>query len=94
MFTLVVYGQLILEQAEIVGLDIDLVDQIFDILVRDFNAAAVGLHDKPSTTEAQQQITLAAIGRPVVEGERFDRIWQRVAALSGAYEMNPKPHHG
>ncbi|WP_040865336.1 acyl-CoA dehydrogenase family protein [Nocardia exalbida] len=94
LFTLVVYGQLILEQAEIVGVDADLVDQIFDVLVRDFNAAAVGLHDKPATTEAQQQRILAAIGRPVADVERFDRIWQRVAALSGAYEMNQGPHHG
>ncbi|GGO00565.1 acyl-CoA dehydrogenase [Nocardia rhizosphaerihabitans] len=94
LFTLIVYGQLILEQAEIVGVDADLVDQIFDVLVRDFNTAAVGLHDKPSTTEAQQQLILAAIDRPVVAAERFDSIWQRVVALSGAYEMNQGPHQG
>ncbi|MFE7723600.1 acyl-CoA dehydrogenase [Nocardia rhizosphaerihabitans] len=94
LFTLVVYGQLILEQAEIVGVDVDLVDQIFDVLVRDFNTAAVGLHDKPSTTEAQQQLILAAIDRPVVAPKRFDLIWQRIAALSGAYEMNQGPDHG
>ncbi|WP_416567066.1 acyl-CoA dehydrogenase family protein [Nocardia testacea] len=94
LFTLVVYGQLILEQADIVGVDADLVDQIFDVLVRDFNAAAVGLHDKPATNEAQEQVVMAAICRPVADAERFDRIWQRVAALSGAYEMNQGPHQG
>src|SRR5215203_2877939 len=37
LFTLVVYGQLILEQAEITGLDADLLDQVFDVAVRDFS---------------------------------------------------------
>jgi acyl-CoA dehydrogenase len=91
LFTLIAYGQLILEQAEIVGIDADLVDQVFDVLVRDFNAAAVGLHDKPSATETQQKIILAAIDRPVVDAGRFEFIWQRVAALSGVYEMNHGP---
>ena len=38
LFALVVYGQLILEQAELTGLDADLLDEIFDVLVRDFSA--------------------------------------------------------
>ncbi|HEX8626901.1 MAG TPA: acyl-CoA dehydrogenase family protein, partial [Catenuloplanes sp.] len=38
LFALVVYGQLILEQAELTDLDPDLLGEIFDILVRDFSA--------------------------------------------------------
>ena len=50
IFTLVVYAQLVLENAEIYEVDGDLVDQIFDVLVRDFSQFAVQLHGKPSST--------------------------------------------
>ena len=36
LFTLIVYGQLILEQAELRDLDRDVLDEIFAVLVRDF----------------------------------------------------------
>ncbi|WP_194922951.1 acyl-CoA dehydrogenase family protein [Catenulispora pinisilvae] len=89
LFTLVVYGQLILEQARLTGLDADAVDQIFDFLVRDFSEYAVALHGKPSSTQAQQAWALGAVRKPVVDPARFGRIWERVAGLSGAYEMHP-----
>jgi acyl-CoA dehydrogenase len=89
LFTLVVYGQLILEQAEIVGTESQVVDQIFDVLVHDFSAAAVGLHGKSSSTEAQQVLALAAVRKPVVDAERFGKVWEQVRSLSGADEMAP-----
>jgi len=89
LFTLIVYGQLILEQARIVGLEDDVVDQIFAVLVQDFSVAAVDLHGKSSSTGAQQAIALAALRKPVVDAERFDRVWARVRDLSGAYAMTP-----
>ncbi|MCX2933870.1 acyl-CoA dehydrogenase family protein [Mycobacterium sp. CVI_P3] len=89
LFTLVVYGQLILEQAELRGLDPDLTDQIFDVQVRDFSAYAVALHGKPSSTPVQQEWALAAVRKPVSDPDRFDRVWQQVKALDGAYAMRP-----
>ncbi|WP_163701952.1 acyl-CoA dehydrogenase family protein [Mycolicibacterium sarraceniae] len=89
LFTLVVYGQLILEQAELRGLDHDLVDQIFDVAVRDFSGYAVALHGKTSSTPAQQEWALAAVRKPVTDADRFDRVWQQVQAYDGAYEMRP-----
>jgi acyl-CoA dehydrogenase len=89
LFTLVVYGQLILEQARITGLDTEVVDQIFAVLVQDFSAAAVDLNGKASSTEAQQAIALAALRKPVVDAERFENVWARVRALSGVYAMHP-----
>jgi acyl-CoA dehydrogenase len=89
LFTLVVYGQLILEQAGITGLDSHVVDQIFAVLVQDFSLAAVDLNGKPSSTDAQQAIALAALRKPVVDAERFDGVWARVRDLSGAYAMHP-----
>ncbi|WP_238781880.1 acyl-CoA dehydrogenase family protein [Prescottella equi] len=87
LFELVVYGQLILEQADIVGLDRDLLEQIFDVLIRDFSGHAVALHGKPSSTQAQQEWALGVIRKPVVDAARFDRVWEKVAAYDGAYEM-------
>jgi len=89
LFTLVVYGQLILEQADLIDLDRDLVDQIFDFQLRDFSAYAVALHGKPSSTPAQQEWALAAVRRPVADADRFARVWAQVKAYDGAYEMRP-----
>jgi acyl-CoA dehydrogenase len=89
LFTLVPYGQLILEQAGLAGLDDDTVDAIFDVLVRDFSAYAVTLHGHPSSTEDQQAWALAHVRKPVADAERFARVWTRVEALAGAYEMRP-----
>jgi acyl-CoA dehydrogenase len=89
LFTLVVYGQLVLEQAELTGLDRDVLDQIFDFLVRDFSGYAVALHGKASSTEAQQAWALGQVRKPVVDADRFGRVWEQVKALSGAYEMRP-----
>ncbi|MEU4179659.1 acyl-CoA dehydrogenase family protein [Streptomyces sp. NPDC026589] len=87
LFALVVHGQLILEQARLTGLDEELLDELFAVLVRDFSAHAVELHGKDSATEDQQSWALGAVRRPVVDAARSARIWERVEALSGAYEM-------
>lgn len=89
LFSQIVYGQLILEQAELTGVDRDVIDQIFDFQVRDFSAQAVALHGKASSTPAQQQWALGAIRKPDTDTDRFDRIWQRVVAHDGVYEMRP-----
>jgi alkylation response protein AidB-like acyl-CoA dehydrogenase len=89
LFTLVVYGQLILEQASLTGLDPDLMDQVFDVLVRDFSAHAVDLHGKASSTKAQQLWALEHVRKPAAGPGRYDRVWQQVRDLAGAYEMRP-----
>ena len=90
IFTLVVYAQLALENAEIYEVEPALVDQIFDVLVRDFSKFAVQLHGKPSSTPAQAEHCLAMIRKPAVDAERYERVWQEhVHALRDAYEMNP-----
>ncbi|MFD4292796.1 acyl-CoA dehydrogenase family protein [Rhodococcus sp. NPDC058505] len=89
LFSLIVYGQLILEQAARTALDHDVLDQIFDFQVRDFSGHATVLHGKASSTPAQQQWALGAIRKPEVDAARFDRMWERVVANDGAYEMRP-----
>ncbi len=87
LFTLVVYGQLILEQAELTGQDRDVIDHIFDVMVRDFSGFVTDLHGKPSATPEQQAWAIAQVRGPVVDQERFARVFAQVTGLAGAYEM-------
>ncbi len=89
LFALVVYGQLILEAAPIHAVEDDLIDQIFDFLVRDFSAHALQLYSKPSATPAQMALCLEMIRRPSVDAARYGRVWEAVQALNGLYEMKP-----
>ncbi|MEV6689488.1 acyl-CoA dehydrogenase family protein [Streptomyces sp. NPDC051130] len=89
LFALVVHGQLILEQARLSGLDEDVLDELFAVLVRDFSAHAVELYGKDSATADQQSWALGAVRRPVADADRSARVWARVQALAGAYEMAP-----
>ena len=89
MFTLVVYGQLVLENAPIYGIDDDTVDQIFEFMVRDFSRFALQLRDKPSATALQRWHCRRIMRRPAVDTRRFDRVWQeRVEPLRGVYTMH------
>ena len=87
LFTLLPYGQLILEQAELAEVEPDIVDLVFETLVRDFSATAIELHGKASSTEAQQRWALGSVRKPVVDELRDDRVYAEVRALSGAYVM-------
>ena len=87
LFTLVPYGQLILERAQIDETPADIVDLVFGTLVRDFSASAIELHGKASSTEAQQRWALESVRKPVVDEDRSDRVYAEVRALAGAYEM-------
>ncbi len=87
LFTLVPYGQLILEQAQLDEAPHDIVDLVFETLVRDFSATAIELHGKDSSTDAQQQWALASVRKPVIDRERGDRVYAEVRALAGAYVM-------
>ena len=90
LFTLVVYGQLILENARLYKVDEDTVDQIFDFMVRDFSKYALQLYSKPSATPGQMDLCMKMIRKPVVDAARFGRVWQdSVHALRDAYEMKP-----
>jgi acyl-CoA dehydrogenase len=90
LFTLVAYGQLIIEKGKMDGLGDDLLEQIFDFMVRDFAKFALQLYSKTSSTEAQMEGCLKMIRKPVVDEERFQRVWQKeVLPLTDTYEMNP-----
>ncbi|OBI16936.1 acyl-CoA dehydrogenase [Mycobacterium sp. E2327] len=90
LFATVPYAQLILEEAPLSGVDEALIDEIFAVLVRDFNGYAVELGDKPATTDAQARFAMRMIRRPAHDPARYDQIWkEHVLPLSGAYQMRP-----
>jgi acyl-CoA dehydrogenase len=91
MFSIVVYGQLILEQAMLYKLDPDVLNQIFDFMVRDFARFALQVYDNPSVREDQiaflKEIILT---KPVPDDNQYERVWDKhIFPLVGAYEMNP-----
>ncbi len=90
LFATVPYAQLILEEATLSGLDEALIDEIFAVLVRDFNGYAVELSDKPATTDKQARFATRMIRRPAHDPARYDQIWkEHVQPINGAYQMRP-----
>lgn len=89
LFTLVVYGQLVLENVETYYIEPELVDQMFDFMVKDFSKFALQLYSKPSSTPSQMELCLNMIRKPAVDDKRYQKIWKdHVYALKGVYEMN------
>jgi acyl-CoA dehydrogenase len=88
LFTLIVYGHLVLEKGLMEATDPDLLNQVFDVFVRDFSAYATGLHGTPGNNDAQCTLMRELIQAPVANAAQFDRIWrEHVYALNGQYEM-------
>lgn len=88
MFTIVAYGQLIIEKFNMDGFQEDLLEQIFDFMIRDFSEYALKLYSKTDTSEAQMEYCQKIIKKPVTDKERFMRIWDNhVMTLKDVYEM-------
>ena len=90
IFTLVAYGQLILESMEFFEVEEDLMDEIFDFMVRDFSKYALQVFCKPSSTSRQKDLCRKMIKSPVPDEDKFERIWKKhVYPLRGQYTMSP-----
>ena len=90
LFTLVAYGQLIIEKGRMEQVEEDLLDQIFDFMIRDFSKFALQIYSKPGATEAQMALCMKMIRKPVANRDRFRNIWENHAyCLKDSYEMKP-----
>ena len=88
LFTLVAYGQLLLEAAPLDGVDDDVMDQIFDFMVRDFSKFALQMYSKPSSSEGQMAQCLKMIRKPVVDDPRYGKVWSdHVLKMKDQYRM-------
>jgi acyl-CoA dehydrogenase len=90
MFSIVVYGQLILEQASISGTDSDILNQMFDFMVRDFARFAMQIYGNHSSKDAQRDYCVKImLIKAVPDSEQYNRVWQQyVSVLNGEYAMN------
>jgi len=85
-FCLIAYGQLILENAPHCKVEEDLLEQIFDFMVRDMSTFALNIFSKTSSSIDQKRLALEIIRAPVADQARFNSIWQQhVYALKGQY---------
>ena len=90
MFSIVVYGQLILEQAKLEDVEPDIINQIFDFMVRDFAGFALQIYGNHNTRDEQRlfckEIMLI---KAVPDDAQYQRVWGKyVFALDGEYAMN------
>ncbi|MGK5093663.1 acyl-CoA dehydrogenase family protein [Deltaproteobacteria bacterium TL4] len=86
LFTLVAYGQLLLENQKIEKVSEDLIDEIFDFMVRDFSKYALILYSKPSNSDLQREMSLQLIQHPITNETRFQKIWEtEVYSLKSTY---------
>jgi acyl-CoA dehydrogenase len=91
MFSIVVYGQLILEQGALDGTDQDVINQVFDFMVRDFSHFALQIYGNHGSRDEQREYCRQIMEiRAVPDQEQYERVWERhVIVLDGEYEMNP-----
>ena len=88
IFSLIAYCQLILENAEIYEIENDLINQIFDVMVRDFSRYALDLHNKTGTSSRQMKHCIKMIRKPIADQVQYEQVWSdHVHALNGVYEM-------
>jgi len=90
MFSIVVYGQLILEQAKFDNIEADIINQIFDFMVRDFANFALQIYANHSTKDEQRTFCKdIMLIKAVADPEQYNRVWEKyVFPLNGEYAMN------
>jgi len=89
MFSIVVYGQLILEQCRLSGIDSAVVNQIFDFMVRDFASFGLQIYDIHVTGDDQREFCKGImLIKPERNDEEYRKVWKEyVYPLNGEYEM-------
>lgn len=88
LFTLIVYAQLILENAKIYDIDNDLLEQIFTFLVKDYSSFALQMILSHDNSTAQQEIFQQMIKKPAQDEAGFCRVWESIHALCDQYVMS------
>jgi acyl-CoA dehydrogenase len=90
MFSIVVYGQLILEQAGFGNVDRDIVNQIFDFMVRDFAKFALQIYGMHNSREDQRPFCREImLIKATADDAQYNRVWGKyVFPLNGEYQMN------
>jgi len=90
MFSIVVYGQLILEQAGSDALDRDIVNQVFDFMVRDFAKFALQIYGMHNAKEDQQAFCREImLIKAIANDAQYNQVWGKyVFPLNDEYQMH------
>lgn len=89
ILTLVAYGQLILENRNEFDVEDDLLEEIFDFMIRDFSKFALDIFSKPSSSAKQKELAMKMIKAPSANADRFQKIWKNYCySLKDVYEMS------
>jgi acyl-CoA dehydrogenase len=89
LFTLVVYGQLILESVKLKNIENELIEQIFNFMIRDFSKYALQLYSKTSSTAVQKSICKKMIFKAKRNDKIFDLIYKNhIIDMVDKYDMN------
>jgi len=90
MFSIVVYGQLILEQATFEDVESDIINQIFDVMVSDFARFALQIYGNHNTRDDQRPFCKEImLIKAVPDDAQYKRVWEKfVISLDGEYAMN------
>lgn len=90
LFTMVAYGQLIIESAKIEGVSEEVLNQMFDVFVRDFSTYAMDLYAKPLNTPEQVDAIAKMFKRPEPNPDEADKVLrEEVYSLADEYIQNP-----
>ncbi|GBF32810.1 acyl-CoA dehydrogenase [Desulfocucumis palustris] len=89
LFTMIVYAQLVLENAGLYNVDNDLLNQIFSFMVSDYAQYALAHMVNFVNSPAQEALLIKMLKKPVPDPAQRDRVWEeQVFSLRGQYKMN------
>lgn len=90
MFTMVPYGQLILEAAGLYEIEDELVNELFAFYVTDMARYALNQFSGQQNTPDRDRLLRRIIDiRPVYDQDEYDRIWvETIEPLTDAFIMN------
>lgn len=87
MFTLIVYAQLILENSKIYSISAELLDEIFNFLVRDFAQFALTQLSNYDNSDQQEEFLKSMLKRPILNPRTVQSLWENeVKPLQGTYQ--------
>ncbi|MFZ5596640.1 MAG: acyl-CoA dehydrogenase [Bacillota bacterium] len=87
LFTMIVYAQLVLENAKLFNVDDDLINQIFAFMVSDFAQYALAHLANFINTPDQKALLQKMLKQPELNSAQCDRLWHdHVLSLQGRYK--------
>lgn len=88
LFTMIVYAQLVLENAKLYELEEDLLNQVFAFMVTDFAHYALAHLSNFANTPAQEALLQKMLKKPALDPEQLNRVWEdQVYTLRRQYKM-------